>query len=96
MVPFSILLFCCYQTKLYIVYGSHVATTVLPTIVEVLFNTKYNLDRTERLVLCGFYVPYFILPVVMVIDSSIRLNKYLNVTVPTPTITKTRKSAKIQ
>lgn len=75
-----------------VVYGSHVATTVLPTITEVLLNSKYNLDQNERLVLCGFYAPYFILPVIMVIDSSIRLNKYLSVTSPT----KTKKSAKIQ
>lgn len=82
-----------------IVYGAHVATTVLPTIVEVLFNPKYDLDQTERLVLCGFYGPYFVLPVIMIVDSYIRINKYLNVVVPTRTTnptTATKKSAKIQ
>ncbi|GAA5817302.1 hypothetical protein MFLAVUS_010846 [Mucor flavus] len=81
------------------IYGAHVATTVLPTIVEVLFNPKYDLDQTERLVLCGFYGPYFVLPLIMIIDSYIRINKYLNVAVPTRTTnptTATKKSAKIQ
>ncbi|KAI9472249.1 MAG: transmembrane protein 6/97 [Benjaminiella poitrasii] len=59
------------------VYGSHVATTVLPSILEVLLNPDLKLNQTERFILCGFYAPYFILPAIMLIDSFIRVNKYM-------------------
>ncbi|KAI7900312.1 transmembrane protein 6/97 [Cokeromyces recurvatus] len=61
------------------IYGSHVATTVLPSILEVLLNPELKLNQTERLVLCSFYAPYFILPLIMLIDSFIRVNKYMKV-----------------
>lgn len=79
-----------------LVYGAHVATTVLPSLVEVLLNPELKLNQTERLTLTGFYVPYFILPIIMVIDSYIQINKYLNVTTATTVTPTIKKSSKIQ
>ncbi|CAO3648840.1 unnamed protein product [Cunninghamella blakesleeana] len=60
-----------------IAYGSHVATTVLPTIAEVLFNPTYSLTITERLTLVSFYFPYFFLPLIMLVDSYLRISSVL-------------------
>ncbi|GAN04293.1 transmembrane protein 97 [Mucor ambiguus] len=65
------------------IYGAHVATTVLPTIAEVVFNETLNLNTAERQTLIGFYAPYFILPLIMMVDSFIRINSYLKVDVST-------------
>eukprot|EP00123_Amoebidium_parasiticum_P006081 comp17136_c0_seq1/m.15928 comp17136_c0_seq1/g.15928 ORF comp17136_c0_seq1/g.15928 comp17136_c0_seq1/m.15928 type:complete len:156 (-) comp17136_c0_seq1:53-520(-) len=48
-----------------VVYGTHVATTVLPIVAD----TACRRDRTtnEKAVLLGFYVPYLLLPVAMVL-----------------------------
>lgn len=61
----------------FVVYGAHVATTVLPTIAEVLFNTELNLSPVERYTLLGFYAPYFLLPLIMVVDSFFKVNHYM-------------------
>ncbi|CEP19199.1 hypothetical protein [Parasitella parasitica] len=61
------------------IYGAHVATTVLPTIAEVLLNEKLNLSTVERHTLIGFYAPYFILPLVMLVDSFVYVNRYMKV-----------------
>ncbi|KAI8878087.1 hypothetical protein K501DRAFT_336980 [Backusella circina FSU 941] len=61
------------------VYGAHVATTVAPLLAEVLLNPAYDLTQSERYILSGFYAPYFILPLIMVLDSSMRVHKYLTV-----------------
>ncbi|KAI8640316.1 transmembrane protein 6/97 [Parasitella parasitica] len=61
------------------IYGAHVATTVLPTIAEVLLNEKLNLSTVERHTLIGFYAPYFILPLIMLVDSFVRVNRYIKV-----------------
>lgn len=66
-----------------IVYGAHVATTVLPTIAEVLFNEALDLNTAERQTLFGFYAPYFILPLIITVDSFVRINNYLKVDVST-------------
>ncbi|KAI8984342.1 transmembrane protein 6/97 [Mycotypha africana] len=58
-------------------YGAHVATTVLPSVVEILCSPTFKLTQIERYILCAFYVPYFCLPVIMVIDSYYRINSYL-------------------
>lgn len=52
---------------------------MLPTIAEVLLNTELKLNQTERYTLLGFYAPYFILPLIMLVDSSIRVNGYMKV-----------------
>ncbi|CAO3654226.1 unnamed protein product [Mucor hiemalis] len=60
------------------IYGAHVATTVLPSLAEVLLNPNLKLDQTERLTLSAFYAPYFLLPLIMIVDLYIQVNKYLN------------------
>ncbi|KAI8094889.1 transmembrane protein 6/97 [Gilbertella persicaria] len=59
------------------IYGAHVATTVLPLLAEVLLNPEHKLNWTEKVILCGFYGPYFALPCIMLIDSFIRVNTTL-------------------
>ncbi|KAI8074569.1 transmembrane protein 6/97 [Gongronella butleri] len=60
-----------------VVYGAHVATTVWPTLFEVLLNPVHALSQQERFTLVGFYLPYFILPLIMLIDSYRRVSKAL-------------------
>ncbi|KAI8985112.1 transmembrane protein 6/97 [Pilobolus umbonatus] len=67
----------CYDTDISPVYGSHVATTVIASLAEVMFNDKYGLTVNEQYVLCGFYIPYLIIPILMVIDSSYRINRLI-------------------
>jgi hypothetical protein len=42
-------------------------------------NDTLDLTTTERHTLIGFYAPYFILPLIMVVDSFIRVNSYMRV-----------------
>lgn len=42
-------------------------------------NETLDLTITERQTLIGFYTPYFILPLIMVVDSFIRVNSYMKV-----------------
>ncbi|KAG1095385.1 hypothetical protein G6F42_018563 [Rhizopus arrhizus] len=79
---------CLFKDSKYIrlplaIYGAHVATTVLPTIAEVLFNEALDLNTAERQTLFGFYAPYFILPLIITVDSFVRINNYLKVDVST-------------
>ncbi|KAI8338105.1 transmembrane protein 6/97 [Chlamydoabsidia padenii] len=59
------------------IYGSHVATTVFASLFEVLLNPAHHLTSTERYTLSSFYLPYFIIPVVMVVDSYCKLSKLI-------------------
>ncbi|RCH96345.1 Transmembrane protein 97, partial [Rhizopus stolonifer] len=68
-----------------VVYGAHVSTTVLPTIVEVMLNPVHALDNKERWALFGFYFPYFILPLIMLIDSYIRIHQFISLSQKTKT-----------
>ncbi|XP_059170334.1 sigma intracellular receptor 2-like [Physella acuta] len=58
-----------------VVYGSHVATTLIPISAHILFydfsNEKHPSPRNlnERLTLLGFYFPYLLVPVLLVLDS---------------------------
>ena len=47
-----------------VVYGSHVATTVLPILAEVAFSTEISFN--EKLVLCSVYLPYFLIPAALI------------------------------
>ena len=47
-----------------IIYGSHVATTVIPILAEVAFSTELTFH--EKLVLCSVYLPYFLIPAALV------------------------------
>ncbi|KAI8081326.1 transmembrane protein 6/97 [Halteromyces radiatus] len=66
------------------IYGSHVATTVFASLFEVLFNPAHVLTTNERYTLACFYLPYFILPVIMLIDSYLRISPILSSTKQTP------------
>lgn len=46
-----------------IVYGAHVATTVVPLLGEIAFSPM--LKDSERLPLIGFYTPYLLIPAVL-------------------------------
>lgn len=53
-------------------------TTVLPILVEFIFNQeKYGLLDFQRNTLIFLYSPYFLIPCLGVIDSSIRITKRL-------------------
>ncbi|CAO3654273.1 unnamed protein product [Cunninghamella echinulata] len=68
----------CIHIRLGLVaYGAHVATTVLPTLAEVYFNPTFNLTISERLTLISFYFPYFLLPLIMLFDSYLRVSSAL-------------------
>jgi len=62
---FFISVYCLiYKTNWYripaIIYGTHVATTVWPILTEILLS--HTLGSLDKLVLCSFYVPYFVIP----------------------------------
>ncbi|KAI9496865.1 transmembrane protein 6/97 [Zychaea mexicana] len=61
-----------------IVYASHVATTLAPTLAELLYNPEYGLTDMERYTLCGFYLPYLIIPLMILIDSYVRISKVIS------------------
>ncbi|CDS06816.1 hypothetical protein LRAMOSA09341 [Lichtheimia ramosa] len=60
-----------------IVYGSHVVTTVIPCLAEVLFGSS-SLTFDERLTISGFYLPYLIIPLMILIDSYRRVSAILS------------------
>ncbi|ORZ23233.1 transmembrane protein 6/97 [Absidia repens] len=60
------------------IYASHVATTVNASLFEVFLNPAYALTSTERYTLASFYLPYLILPLIMLVDSYFRLSKALS------------------
>ncbi|KAG0165128.1 Transmembrane protein 97 [Apophysomyces sp. BC1034] len=60
-----------------LVYGAHVMTTVIPIVAELAFNQSYNLTTSELNSLLAFYVPYFIIPFLIVVDSYRRVSKAL-------------------
>lgn len=61
----------------YLVYGSHVVTTVIPCLAEVLFGSS-SLTFDERLTISGFYLPYLIIPLMILIDSYRRVSAILS------------------
>jgi multisubunit Na+/H+ antiporter MnhE subunit len=68
----------------YIVYGAHVATTVVPILAELVLNqVKYGLSDFQRNCMLVLYVPFFLVPVLAVIDSSIRVTKMIKQNDPT-------------
>ncbi|KAI7856555.1 transmembrane protein 6/97 [Circinella umbellata] len=72
-----------YKNSLYvrvplIVYASHVATTMVPIIAELFYNTEFGLSQNEIWILFGFYVPYLILPLMILVDSYIRVTNAIS------------------
>ncbi|KAI9483414.1 MAG: hypothetical protein EXX96DRAFT_558130 [Benjaminiella poitrasii] len=60
------------------VYGAHVMTTVIPCLVEILFNQEhYGLTDIQRNCILGLYFPYFLIPLVGLVDSYIRITKVI-------------------
>ena len=52
-----------------IIYGTHVATTLIPILGEFLMDRR--LHASERNVLLGFYLPYLIIPALFAIVLSV-------------------------
>ncbi|KAI7908132.1 uncharacterized protein BX663DRAFT_493083 [Cokeromyces recurvatus] len=62
------------------VYGAHVMTTVIPCLVEVMFNQEYyGLTNLQRNCILFLYFPYFLIPLVGLVDSYIRITKVIKV-----------------
>lgn len=59
-------------------YGAHVATTLAPILAE-LYNPAYGLSEPERYMLFGFYLPYLIIPLLILADSYARVSQAMAV-----------------
>ncbi|KAI8967749.1 transmembrane protein 6/97, partial [Mycotypha africana] len=58
------------------VYGAHVMTTVIPCLAEIYLNQKlFDLSDLQRNMLLCLYFPYFLIPLVGLVDSFIRIQK---------------------
>jgi len=67
---FFIVTYCLIMEKNWIripaiVYGSHTVTTILPIWGEFICSSKLNI--TEKLTLIGFYFPYLVIPLTLMI-----------------------------
>ena len=45
-----------------IAYGAHTCTNLVPILATILFDDEHNLQLTQKLILAGFYLPYFVFP----------------------------------
>ena len=52
-----------------IFYGVHVATTVLPILLETLLGTRNT--SMEKVILSGFYLPYLMIPLILALYMAI-------------------------
>lgn len=53
-------------------------TTVIPCLAEIVFNQEmYGLSNAQRNIIFFLYFPYFLIPLVGLIDASIRITKRL-------------------
>ena len=57
-----------------IIYGTHVSTTLVPILAEFLFS-KTN-TTTEKAILFSFYLPYFIIPLLLAIVFGVYENPF--------------------
>ena len=57
-----------------IIYGTHVSTTLVPILAEFLFS-KTN-TTTEKAILFSFYLPYFIIPLLLAIVFAVYENPF--------------------
>ena len=60
-------------TYAFLVYGTHVATTVIPCLAEIAWGSKLNYFQTFGLL--SLYLPYFLIPLLAIIDSVITLHQ---------------------
>jgi hypothetical protein len=51
-----------------IIYGTHVATTVVPIMSELIFSP--DLSSQQLYTLLAFYLPYLLVPVALVVEFS--------------------------
>ncbi|PVU99099.1 hypothetical protein BB560_004683 [Smittium megazygosporum] len=56
-----------YKDLIHLVYGCHVATTMIPTLSHLIFGT--DLQSNEILVLLSMYLPFALIPAWMVIKN---------------------------
>ncbi|ORX96193.1 hypothetical protein K493DRAFT_20635 [Basidiobolus meristosporus CBS 931.73] len=49
-----------------IIYGSHVATTLIPILAELFFNPYFEQTQEQRLMTAAIYLPYFVIPLLLV------------------------------
>ncbi|RIA97577.1 transmembrane protein 97, partial [Glomus cerebriforme] len=61
-----------------LVYSSHVTTTTFACLVELLFTKYEGLTDSQRNLLISFYFPYFLIPLVCMINSFIKLRMMEN------------------
>ncbi|KAK9716828.1 hypothetical protein K7432_006638 [Basidiobolus ranarum] len=54
-----------------IIYGSHVATTLVPILAELVFNPYFEQTLEQKIMTAGIYIPYFIIPLLLVYRYSI-------------------------
>jgi hypothetical protein len=54
------------------IYGAHVATTVLPIAAHFIFDI--DLPFVEKLPLLGFYMPYFAIPLMLTVHMAFTPN----------------------
>jgi len=58
-----------------IVYSTHVATTLIPILFHIYLHDfsqdeiKGPLTLSDRIILSGFYLPYFIVPLILLVDA---------------------------
>ncbi|KAI8985403.1 hypothetical protein BDB01DRAFT_759333 [Pilobolus umbonatus] len=60
-----------------IIYGAHVTTTVIPCLTELLFNSSYQLTSLQLPVLLSLYFPYFLIPLLATIHSSLYIYRLI-------------------
>ncbi|EXX71258.1 hypothetical protein RhiirA5_272897 [Rhizophagus irregularis] len=63
-----------------LIYSSHVTTTTFTCLVELLFNEHGGLTNSQRNLLIFFYFPYFLIPLVCMINSFNRIRMVENLT----------------
>mmetsp|Transcript_29138 Transcript_29138/g.38322 ORF Transcript_29138/g.38322 Transcript_29138/m.38322 type:complete len:162 (-) Transcript_29138:178-663(-) len=57
-----------------IIYGSHVATTMIPILSEILYSPEMTAGSTARIQLFCIYLPYLVVPLALVLTMS--FNEY--------------------
>jgi hypothetical protein len=69
MATYALLYRCNWVRIPMIIYGSHVATTVVPILATFIYSEA--LTDMERLKLLSFYIPYLLIPLALVWEFSI-------------------------
>ena len=71
-----------------LIYGFNASFTTLVCLVHILCDyERFGLTTSESYKLAALYIPYLVIPLVMLVDYSIRINKSITTHIP-PTETK--------